>query len=347
MPPGAIDDQTRATSTVGGDNETRVYKFSVPGVNLLRDGQNVLAVELHQAGTNSTDTYLDLALSTERRTSWFIANLPEETLDQALAAAGEILPEGLVDSWTSALRFALAPTVAADSATDVDARQWMARARIQQALGRYAEAMAALNRELELLRSDSSPAAVARRYALELEVEQVFIQLGQSQEVRAWSSQRFADELATMRAYRINCGGATFLDTQGDTWGADRRFLTGATSNLGGEIEGTDDDELYRTHRWSFNPNNSQDLRLYSLPAPNGSYQVTLLFADTQSPRSVDVMLEDRVVLQGYDIVQAVGARQADRRSFQITVSDGQLDIGFSTQSGSALVSGIEVKKLD
>eukprot|EP00013_Stygamoeba_regulata_P001017 CAMPEP_0177633978 /NCGR_PEP_ID=MMETSP0447-20121125/3128_1 /TAXON_ID=0 /ORGANISM="Stygamoeba regulata, Strain BSH-02190019" /LENGTH=127 /DNA_ID=CAMNT_0019135679 /DNA_START=92 /DNA_END=471 /DNA_ORIENTATION=+ len=47
MPNGPVDYNTLAASPVGGDDEKKFYNVSLPP-NLVRQGSNVMAVEIHQ-----------------------------------------------------------------------------------------------------------------------------------------------------------------------------------------------------------------------------------------------------------------------------------------------------------
>jgi hypothetical protein len=62
MPEGAVDYLTPASNVVGGGDETTFFDQTVDPA-LLRDGQNVIAVELHQQNGTSTDLSFDLQLS--------------------------------------------------------------------------------------------------------------------------------------------------------------------------------------------------------------------------------------------------------------------------------------------
>jgi cytochrome c len=62
MPLGPITYTTPASSTVGGADESTFYATNInPGVLVL--GTNVLAVELHQSGTNTSDAGFDLSVT--------------------------------------------------------------------------------------------------------------------------------------------------------------------------------------------------------------------------------------------------------------------------------------------
>ncbi len=62
LPPGPLDHDTRALTAVAGDQETTVYHYTLDPA-LLRDGPNVLAVEVHQANPTSSDLSFTLALT--------------------------------------------------------------------------------------------------------------------------------------------------------------------------------------------------------------------------------------------------------------------------------------------
>ncbi len=64
MPDGAVEADTLAAGTVGGDDETTYFTFSL-GASALVAGENILAVEIHQASTTSSDISFDLYLASE------------------------------------------------------------------------------------------------------------------------------------------------------------------------------------------------------------------------------------------------------------------------------------------
>ncbi|MCK4999470.1 MAG: lamin tail domain-containing protein, partial [Anaerohalosphaera sp.] len=63
MPTGSIDYQTFASNVVGGGDESVFYDLGSVETNLLVDGMNVLAVEIHQNNANSSDISFDLELT--------------------------------------------------------------------------------------------------------------------------------------------------------------------------------------------------------------------------------------------------------------------------------------------
>jgi secreted PhoX family phosphatase/PKD repeat protein len=63
MPSGIVDNTTFASSAVGGSDETTLQMFKTG--NLLKNGTNVIAVELHQASASSSDLGFDLEVGFE------------------------------------------------------------------------------------------------------------------------------------------------------------------------------------------------------------------------------------------------------------------------------------------
>jgi len=61
MPSGNVTYNTYASSAIGGSDEEVWNEIST--ANLLQDGENVIAVELHQAGGNSSDLRFDLQVN--------------------------------------------------------------------------------------------------------------------------------------------------------------------------------------------------------------------------------------------------------------------------------------------
>ncbi len=62
MPAGAFTYLTTASNTAGGTDETTFFEYAVNSA-LLNSGTNVLAVEIHQAGGNSSDLSFNLELT--------------------------------------------------------------------------------------------------------------------------------------------------------------------------------------------------------------------------------------------------------------------------------------------
>jgi PKD repeat protein len=163
-------------------------------------------------------------------------------------------------------------------------------------------------------------------------------------------------------ALRINAGGPAYTDPQGRTWVAGTAAsgsgftqnganygLTGANANA--PIANTDLDVLYRTER--YNPNLA-----YTIPVPGaGDYEVTLHFAEIwhgvgraggTGLRIFSVNLEGGPVeLPNFDIWAETGAAlTAVTRTFIVPVTDGALNVNFTTQVDNAKLSAIEVVRI-
>jgi hypothetical protein len=150
---------------------------------------------------------------------------------------------------------------------------------------------------------------------------------------------------------RINSGGPAFTASGNRLFIADAYFggTNRTTSIASGEVLNTTDDVLYRTERSapSFN---------YNIPVQNGTMNVVLHFAEIwwgvpgrgaagAGRRRFHVDIEGSRKLDNYDIsAKAGGAMRATQETILVTVTDGVLNINFS--SGSAdmpKISAIEV----
>ena len=157
---------------------------------------------------------------------------------------------------------------------------------------------------------------------------------------------------------RINCGGSDYTDSQGQQWHGDRFFGHGTTHRVAqGEdspaIQGTSDDELYRTQR-GFSVRHTK-ASFYHLPVPNGKYAVTLHFAEADprfeepGKRQFGVKLEDTSVLEAFDTAGELGYATAGARTFETIVEDGWLDLDFAHVKGKSFpsVSALEIRPVE
>ncbi|MEX0291446.1 MAG: malectin domain-containing carbohydrate-binding protein [Flavobacteriaceae bacterium] len=153
--------------------------------------------------------------------------------------------------------------------------------------------------------------------------------------------------------FRINCGGASMV-LDGLVFQEDD-FFTGAGKPYSNtnivDIAGTDMDDLYFTERSARRNRGSFG---YAIPVPNGTYDLNLHFAEIywgatgggpggSGRRIFDVELEGDPILVDYDINAEVGPMTATVKSFQISVSDGTLNIDFSASKDQPKISAIEV----
>ncbi len=173
--------------------------------------------------------------------------------------------------------------------------------------------------------------------------------------------------------YRVNNGGAAIADAELE-WSADQSVSnTGGAASKGtpspyldlstgfdktyGPNSFTIDnstgapDTLFATERYSdaANPNNMH----WDFPVSNGTYEVRLYFAENWSGaakagvRVFDVEVEGALELDDYDVYVAAGnsINKAVVETFNVTVSDGNLDIDFIKGAQNPAVKGIEIVK--
>ena len=148
---------------------------------------------------------------------------------------------------------------------------------------------------------------------------------------------------------RVNAGGGSYTDGNGQAWSADFGFTSGSTSTFANEIAGTTEDTLYQTFRYDDTPSSPLD---YSFAVPNGNYEIKLHFAETWSGvtapgmRVFDVLVEGQTMLDDLDVFAAAGANTAHVETLQTAVNDGQLTIGFRHGVQNPFVCAIEVFSL-
>jgi len=152
---------------------------------------------------------------------------------------------------------------------------------------------------------------------------------------------------------RINCGAAEpYTDKAGNTWLADQGAepggkwgavdgLTVDRGDLG--ITGTDAPKIYETERYS--------MEGYKFTVPNGKYTVRLHFAETydgitaEGERIFSVTINEKAVLKDFDPFKEAGGYQkpAVKNIEDVTVTNGQLAIGFTLNIQNPEINGIEI----
>jgi hypothetical protein len=140
--------------------------------------------------------------------------------------------------------------------------------------------------------------------------------------------------------YRITTASSSYTDSAGNVWEADRYYSGGQLASTDSAIANTTADPLYQNERWG-------DFT-YEFPEPNGTYNVTLKFAEiywsAQGSRVFNVKLDGDQVLSNFDIfAEAGGANRAIDKTFQTTVTNGSLSLQFQTVTDAAKVDAIEI----
>ena len=154
----------------------------------------------------------------------------------------------------------------------------------------------------------------------------------------------------------INCGSDTeFTAADGTVYAADEYFDGGRTDNsftgpkYTGDILGTDDDDLYKTYRATGYI--ELDDFFYNIPVDNGTYKVTLKFADYQQwQRNAGHLIIEGTQLLTNFVVQEVAGDPfvAFDTTFTIIVEDGELNMQFINDEvsvGDFFLNGLLIKE--
>jgi hypothetical protein len=163
--------------------------------------------------------------------------------------------------------------------------------------------------------------------------------------------------------YAVNAGGSNYTAADGTEYVADTQFggsFSGSqgTSSTTLAIASTEDDPLYQTERYG-------DPLSYAFPVEDGTYEVTLKFAEIWhtsqtdgsgddggaagevGDRVFDVSAEGQQVLTNYDIYADAGELNATEQTFTVDVSDGTLNVQMPASADYAKVSAITVAEAD
>lgn len=144
-------------------------------------------------------------------------------------------------------------------------------------------------------------------------------------------------------AIRISAGASEpFTDANGNDWLADQGFLDGDVVERGGlTIANTKDPDIYRSERYS--------MSAFSRPLPNGKYTVKLHFAETfegiygPGERVFSFNVEGQE-FKDFDVwAKAGGGQRAYVETVVVEITDGKLDIAFTSNLENPQINGIEI----
>jgi hypothetical protein len=156
--------------------------------------------------------------------------------------------------------------------------------------------------------------------------------------------------------YRLNAGGAQLAGIP--PWSLDSPFVSGSalatySTNASITLDSSVQEvpaALFQSERWS--ADDSQPMT-YRLPVPDGSYRVHLYFAEiwpgafSSGARQFNVALNDKRVLNHYDIFAEVGANTGTVQTFDVTTSDGiNVELTHVAGRDNPKISGISVDLL-
>jgi hypothetical protein len=149
---------------------------------------------------------------------------------------------------------------------------------------------------------------------------------------------------ATPTTIRIDAGSAnSYTDPSGNVWLPDQGFADGDTIERDSsmQITNTAHPALYRTEHYG--------MTSFSYTVPNGKYTVILHFAETydgitgpgQRVFSFNVQGQD---FKDFDVwVKAGGPQRAYLETVNVNVTDGKLDITFTSNVENPEINGIEI----
>jgi hypothetical protein len=151
---------------------------------------------------------------------------------------------------------------------------------------------------------------------------------------------------------RVHSGStAAYTDSTGRVWDADRAYgttgpwgyTTGKAVSTTAAVAGTSDPALYQKYR--------EIAGEYRFQVPNGTYQVTLKFAElavtNATDRRMNITIEGVRVETDFSVWGLVGKGVALDRTYTTTVSDGLLTIAFAKGASarkSPAINAIEVR---
>jgi hypothetical protein len=153
--------------------------------------------------------------------------------------------------------------------------------------------------------------------------------------------------LRNLYLLRVESGDGGYLDSRGLTWDKEQKwdniwgYSDGTNKSSDKPVSGTEDDRLYESWR--------DDPKEYRFSVPNGTYRVTLHFAefeaDKPGERVMRISMEDAVVESALDVFAEVGRYAALEKFYPVVVTDGQLNIGFARSSGkkNPIISAVAV----
>lgn len=145
-------------------------------------------------------------------------------------------------------------------------------------------------------------------------------------------------------SYSIDTGSvAGWTDVASEHFTADSAVTGGTVATTTASIGNTADDSLYQTTR--------DGTFSYALPVPTGRYRVKLLLSDNTSTgagqRVFNVTAEGATRLSGVDPYALAGAgKTATSKSFDLTVTDGTLNLATVAGTGTPTIAGIRVTPL-
>ncbi len=187
--------------------------------------------------------------------------------------------------------------------------------------------------------------------------------LAVAREQTAWDTSFYrAPEGAAEPVALINCGAsADYTDKSGRVWRKDQPYRPGAAGRVGGTAIVSQPHWVVGTRDWPIYAVAVEGMDGYIVPVPDGRYVVRLHFAEINKagqqrrrgptspgqPRTFDVALEGRTVLEGFNTLGVTAGRKyaAVAKDLLVSVGDGELTVEFRPRASAAppAINAIEV----
>jgi hypothetical protein len=161
-----------------------------------------------------------------------------------------------------------------------------------------------------------------------------------------------ASDDAGKTVVRVACGSTTSItDHNNNVWAADMGSSAGQTAvpNPPVSVANTMDGPLYNGERYGDDGKGNAISFTYDFTVPNGSYSVTLKFAETYwtaaGKRIFGVSINGEAKLSNFDIFSVAGGKNiAHDETFQVDVTGGRMTIQFNPGTANdAKIDAIEI----
>lgn len=141
----------------------------------------------------------------------------------------------------------------------------------------------------------------------------------------------------------VNAGGSEVTSSDGFLYRADMGYIGGKTHSTTMEILETTNDLIYQTER--------HGKFSYHIPVDNGPYQVTIQVAEIYQTnigeRQFAFSIEDNQLAYDFDILKIANPFEPRSFTFDVVISDGQLDLEFFSEMHEAKLSGFVISVPD
>ena len=156
------------------------------------------------------------------------------------------------------------------------------------------------------------------------------------------------DECSVLTAVkRIKSAADASVTINGKVWEADKSYRLGSVQldkPAVTPIAGTDEDALYQTYLSS--TTDLAEIR-YLIPLANGNYKIRMHFVEnfftTVGSRVFSISIENQNRLSNFDIFREVGYKTAMVKDFDVSLTDGKLDLKFNPTANRLAVAAIEI----